>query len=147
MMTFGEFKKHVDVYSADFSYWPLDKVKPALALVEQSADVRAYFDEALRLDAILRTYRTPEIVDTSALEDKILSSLKEPFTEPVLPRRTVFVAAPLGGMLVVALMVGFLFGAQPAPQNEELVDTAFYAPQFVVAGNMQGIEMVSYDSK
>lgn len=53
-MKLGEFKRNVDLYSADLSRWPVTLVRPALELVENDREAAACFEEALALDAALR---------------------------------------------------------------------------------------------
>ena len=47
MMTLDEFREHVDIYSADLSRWPQDKVKTALQMVRENTAAKEYFDVGL----------------------------------------------------------------------------------------------------
>lgn len=140
MMTLDEFREHVDIYSADLSRWPQDKVKPALQLVKDHALAKEYFDAALALDNKLRVYvpKTPEL---PALEDRILKGISAPKPAPVarveeVHIRSAWIFAPGGGLLAAAIL-GFMIGLSPPAQTggDTLVDPVYYAQYQIIGGD------------
>lgn len=85
-MKLGEFKRNVDLYSADLSRWPVTLVRPALELVENDREAAACFEEALALDAALRAADAGFIYgaevaagpDIGALEARIMAAIDAP---------------------------------------------------------------------
>lgn len=140
MLTLGDFKNYVDLYSADLSRWPQDMVKPALLLIENSAAAKAYFDAALDTDAALRTF-IPAARDLSALEKRIMSRIAVTAQEAVETGRGFFVMnwslrdlfAP-GSGLIAAAVIGFVIGLSPAPP-QTVLDTAFYSGDQIITGD------------
>lgn len=140
MMTLDEFREHVDIYSADLSRWPQDKVKPALQMVRDNALAKEYFDAALMLDSKLRAY-TPQAPALPALEDRILKGIAKPLSAPVarveeVHIRSAWIFAPGGGLLVAAL-IGFIIGLSPPSQTngDTLVDPVYYAQDQIIGGD------------
>lgn len=140
MTTLAKFRENVDLYSADLSRWPQEEVKPALALIEQEAEARAYFDAALALDATLRAY-APKPAALEALEARIMKEIAgAPRERPAAPVTRVSAALPFGrawlyapgGGLVAAAVIGFLIGFTPAQQAETLLDPVYYSQDQIV---------------
>jgi hypothetical protein len=137
MMTLDDFREHVDLYSADLSRWPQDKVKPALALVKADAAAKKYFDEALALDDRLRGY-APKAPPLGALEERILKDIRrtpqrKPATRPAEVHVTpTWLFAPGGGLLAAAIL-GFIIGLTP-PQapGDTLLDPVYYAQDQII---------------
>lgn len=131
------FKKHVDLYSADLSRWPVDLVKPALALMDVSAEAARYFNEALKIDDLLRA-DAGDAAPSPALEGAIMKKIaalpQKKQRESRTAWRPALLFAPGGSLLAVAIL-GFFIGLQPAIQTETLLDPAFYAPEQIIAGD------------
>jgi len=129
-MTIDEFKDKVDLYSADLSRWPQERVKQALAFMKKNKEAADYFDSALKLDEKLRGYE-PAAGNLSALEDSIMQRIagetqeaKRPTVPPVHVQqaeveitriRASWLFAPSGGLLAVAFL-GFFLGFTPPRQ-------------------------------
>lgn len=132
MMTLDELKEHVDLYSADLSRWPQDKVKAALQFTSENKEAKKYFDAALALDDRLRHF-TPKQPDLNALESRIMAEIaKTPRAAPAkaaeISVTPAWIFAP-GGALLAAAILGFIIGIMPAkPQNTDtLVDPVYYS--------------------
>ena len=134
-MTQKEFERCIDLYAADLSRWPVDRIKPALALMEQSTAAKAAFDAALALDDMLRRADRP-LRPAAALEDRIFAALHAPaLPAPGLALRPAFVAAP-SGILLAALVLGFFLGLNPAPADaEDLLGDMLRAQEQVIDDN------------
>lgn len=142
-MTLDEFRKNVDIYSADLSRWPQALVKPAVAFMKDNAEASALFEKQLIADAQLRAH-TPRIGDISALEARIMQGIAEqsPALAPVqaavaAPATKSFwkpswVFAPSGGLMVVAL-IGYLAGFNPQPKHYVPLDPSYVAEEQVLA--------------
>lgn len=142
MFTLGDFKNHVDLYSADLSRWPVGKIKPALLLVENSAEAKAYFDAALKADAALRHF-IPASRDLAALEARIMAAVAgAPQYEDAVEKRGLFgtnwqlrnIFAPGSGLLIAAVM-GFVIGLSPAPSQSTVLDSSFYSGDQIISGD------------
>lgn len=143
MLNIGDFKNNVDLYSADLSRWPVDDVKPALLLIENSSFAREYFEAALKNDAALRLF-APAPRDLGALESRIMATIAKipQYAEPVTrgisainwSLRDLF--AP-GSGLVAAAVIGFVIGLTPAPSSGSVLDAAFYNGDTVIAGDAE----------
>jgi hypothetical protein len=141
MMTIDEFREHVDIYSADLSRWPQDKVKTALQMVKDNALAKEYFDAALALDSALRVY-VPKAPALPALEERILKGIAAPQAtsapgggeEVHIPSKWIF--APGGGLLAAAIL-GFIIGLSPPSQTggDTLVDPVYYAQDQIIGGD------------
>lgn len=137
MMKPEEFKKHVDLYSADLSRWPVELVRPALALMEDSAEAARYFDAALKLDDALRA-DVRETAPSPALEAAIMKKIAALPQKKSAAHKTAWRPALLfapGGSLLAVAILGFFIGLQPAAQTDTLLDPAFYAPEQIIAGD------------
>lgn len=133
-MTPDKFRALTDLHSADLSRWPRELVRPALDFMAQDAGAKAYFDDALALDALLRAYVPAPLADPAALEDRIVAAARAPaksaFRVPLLA-----LFAP-GGGLVAALVLGFFIGLHPGASGAEaLLSQAVWAPEQAVAGD------------
>ncbi len=136
-MTEKEFRELVDTYSADLSRWPVPMMKGALALIEQSPAARAYFEDALRLDDILRQY-APLPPDIGTLEEKVLSAISVPppveKPAPAVQWRPAWFFAPGGGLVAMAFL-GFIIGSSPQQAPSPLLDPALYLQDQVISGD------------
>lgn len=143
------FKDAIDLYSADLSRWPVEKIKPALALLEESAEAKAYFERMNKAEDALRAY-VPHAPRLDALEARIMAAIADvPREEPSAPvtdfqgqleaalaKKTektgfkwkpAYIFAPSGGLLA-AMVLGFIIGALPHNStNDFLVDPVYYA--------------------
>ncbi|TAL37803.1 MAG: hypothetical protein EPN97_04555 [Alphaproteobacteria bacterium] len=140
MMTLDEFREHVDIYSADLSRWPQDKLKPALQMVRENTAAKEYFDAALALDSKLRAY-VPKTPALPALEDRILKGISTPQAASVrvsdeVHIRSAWIFAPGGGLLAAAIL-GFIIGLTPPSQTngDTLVDPVYYAQDQIIGGD------------
>ncbi|MEZ0226681.1 MAG: hypothetical protein ACAH83_19145 [Alphaproteobacteria bacterium] len=141
MMTLDEFREHVDIYSADLSRWPQDKLKTALQMVKENTAAKEYFDAALALDDKLRAY-APTAPSMAALEDRILKGIaasRQPVLKPVqedVHIRSAWIFAPGGGLLAAAIL-GFIIGLSPpsAGGGDTLVDPVYYAQDQIIGGD------------
>ncbi len=144
------FRDYVDLYSADLSRWPQDLVKQALALMETSAEAKAYFDEALALDGSLRSLDGAH-KSQAKLEARIMQQISgmaqedsPPVAEPGFFGSGIFksewkpayIFAPGGGLLA-AVLIGFFVGFQqpstmPA-ENHLLVDAMVFSEEIMPA--------------
>lgn len=119
-MTLDEFKHLTDIHSGDFSKWPVNQVKPALALLATNAQAKQWFDGVLQLDDALRHADVNLCGDYADLETKIMQAIRNtPQSQPVKEFvvayrfRLSHLFAPSGGLLAMAL-VGFLIGFNPS---------------------------------
>ena len=133
MMTRNEFTELLDIYGADLSRWPQDKLKAALALTEQDSAARDAFDRTLALEDMLRGDILPDS-DLPALESRILSAIADlPVQAPAATAankgffgwRATYMVAPPVGLLAMAVF-GFMLGMQPSVQRESLVHPVYY---------------------
>lgn len=143
-MTLDEFKNLLDVYSADLSRWPQEKLQGAVALTKNNAKAQQLLDAALDVDDALRHY-TPPATDMAALENRILAAIEDipagqsgdaaahhtaqPWT--VFGWRPAFIFAPSGGLMAAAL-IGFMIGAAPVQQTSNLLDPAYYSVEQIL---------------
>lgn len=137
-----DFRKLVDVYSSDLSRWPKDCVKPALALMRESAEAKRLFDETLELDEDLRKLGGAN-VDCAMLEERILRSVSDmrqaqgslDSFAASFSFRAAYLFAPGGGLLAAAI-IGFLVGFQPGDvAGDYVLDPVFYAEEQIIAGD------------
>jgi hypothetical protein len=140
MMTLDEFREHVDIYSADLSRWPQDKLKTALQMVKENTAAKEYFDAALALDDRLRAY-TPKAPALPALEDRILKGIAlsrqpAPVRSQEVHIKSAWIFAPGGGLLAAAIL-GFIIGLSPPSQTsgDTLVDPVYYAQDQIIGGD------------
>ena len=137
MMKPDEFKKMIEIYSADLARWPKHLVKPALALVEKSAEAKACFDAALKLDDTLRSWQ-PSSARLEGLERKILEKIQavpqEREGSSRFSWRPVWIFAPVGS-LVAAAVLGFIIGFSPVQQSDYLLDPVFYSQDQIIGGD------------
>lgn len=142
MMTRNEFTELLDIYGADLSRWPQDRLKAALALTEQDSAVRDAFDRTLALEDMLRGDEMPDS-NLPALENRILSAIADlPAQEtavvtPAAHRgffgwRATYMVAPPVGLLAIAVF-GFMLGMQPTAQRESLVHPVYYQADQILA--------------
>lgn len=144
-MTLDEFKNLLDVYSADLSRWPQDKLQDAVALTKNNAKAQQLLDAALDVDDALRHY-TPPAADIAALENRILAAIEDiPAGQAgdasphhtaaqswtVFGWRPAFIFAPSGGLMAAAL-IGFMIGATPVQQTGNLLDPAYYSVEQIM---------------
>lgn len=129
MSRIEEFKDEVDLYSADLSRWPQDKVKPALDLMKDNPVAKAYFDEALKLDEKLCDYGAKP-VNVDALAARIMAEVQKAPLQAAQPLkfRPAYIFAPGGGLLAAAL-IGFVIGFYPQAQTDFLLDPVYYSQE------------------
>jgi hypothetical protein len=138
MMTLDEFKSLIDIYSADLSRWPREKLQEAVALMKANAQAAAALEEQVWLDDALRQAEIA-LPDVRALEARIMQAVADmpaaqSATDPALPPawtifgwRPAYIFAPSGGLMAMALL-GFMIGAQPVSQQKEiLLDPVYYS--------------------
>ncbi len=143
MLTLGDFKNHVDLYSADLSRWPVEKVKQALLMVENSAEAKAYFEATLKTDAALRHF-DPATRDLKPLEARIMAKVAiTPQDAEMDTNKGLFFGftghlrdlfAPGSGLLIAAVM-GFVIGLSPAPPQKTVLESSFYSGDVVISGD------------
>jgi hypothetical protein len=132
-MNIEEFRDNVDLYSADLSRWPRDRVRPALALVEASPEARACFDAALALDDLLRHGVPRAHADLDALEDRIMAAVA--VKHAVTPSLFSLAGRAMLGLFVAAVL-GFMAGfGHRAEARDLLLDPVFYAQDQVISGD------------
>ncbi|MEZ0260888.1 MAG: hypothetical protein ACAH80_07750 [Alphaproteobacteria bacterium] len=129
MSRIEEFKDEVDLYSADLSRWPQDKVKPALDLMKANPVAKAYFDDALKLDEKLRDYGAKP-VNVDALATRIMAEMQKAPAQTAQPFKfnPAYLFAPGGGLLAAAL-IGFVIGFYPQAQTDFLLDPVYYSQE------------------
>ena len=134
MMTLDDLKKNIDLYSADLSRWPAERIRPAHALIESDARARAYYEREVRMDDALRLYQ-PVAGNMDLLQAKIMKSLHAPAAETKARpfSHPAFLAAPLGGGLIAAMVVGFMIGVTPPSPVETSLDDIFYSQQQILS--------------
>lgn len=158
MTEIDKFKENVDIYSADLSRWPLSDVKPAIAFMEANPVARAYFDEALKLDDVLRFYQPvpEEAAALAALEARIMAAIDRPSVSvtrramshaqklpaKVLSWRPEMLFLPGGGLIAAAVM-GFLIGFTPAPSD---AITLSQAPAYLTADQATAVDDIDDES-
>lgn len=144
MMTYHEFTGLLDVYGADLSRWPHDKLKPALALTEKDTEARAALERMAGMETALWGHEMPQ-VDISALENRILAAvadLPQSGAASAMPPaalrgdegirwRPAMFFAPSGGFLALAL-IGFFMGAQPAMKQESLMNKVYFQTEQIL---------------
>ena len=133
MMKISDFQKHIDLYGADLSRWPVQDIKPAVDLIQHSPEAGKIFAEAEKFDQLLRHYQ-PVNVNLSRLADRIVKKTKSlplKVKRSFLPNPAYFFV-PGGGMLVAAIL-GFMIGFHPAAKQELLLDLAFYTQDQIVS--------------
>lgn len=158
-LSMDDFNALLDCHGADLSRWPLDAVKPALALIEQDATAKALFDGAGRMDDLLR--RADAEVDlriaarhgqtAPELQARILAAINNasdmPAVAPVVAAQAVKASrgallslrslfAPGGSLLMIGI-VGFMMGfMDPAnAQQETLLDGLVHGQEMVISGD------------
>ncbi len=110
-MTLDDFKWHVDLYGADLSRWPVDKMKAAQDFMAQTPTAKTYFEEALALEDLLRQ-AIPASGDIEGTAKKIVDAVLEdvstpPVTSPVFSR-LVWQMCAVFVMVVVSVTVGVM---------------------------------------
>jgi hypothetical protein len=145
MMKRQDFLKYVDVYSADLSRWPVDQVKPALDLIEKDADMRAYFDAALKLDSDLR-FLSPTLLKTDHIAAAVMQRIagmeqasapeksRLAFVSGVLRRDMWLSAFAPGGGLLAAAVIGFFIGMGPMA-SQVLPTSDIYNADQIIGGD------------
>lgn len=142
MMTRDDMNELLDIYGADLSRWPQDKLKDVLALTEKDAAARADFDAALALEQTLRDY-TPAQARLDALEARILAAVASlPAAEAIADKqaseggffrwRPAYIFAP-SGCLLAAAVFGFIIGMQPTVKQEHLMNPVYYQTEQILA--------------
>ncbi|MFN7114722.1 MAG: hypothetical protein ACK4PK_10240 [Alphaproteobacteria bacterium] len=139
MMTRDEFTDLLDLYGADLSRWPQDRLKAALALTEKDTEARARFNSMLAMEEDMRAY-TPPQGDLAALESRILSAVAalpapqvaaDTAAEGFFRWRPAFIFAPSGGLAALAV-IGFFIGMQPAIQPEKLMNAVYHQTEQIL---------------
>lgn len=141
MMTRKEFDTLLDIYGADLSRWPDDRLKPALALTEKDAQARAAFDAMLAMEQDLRHYDAPS-ADLHALETRIMQRIAGQAQDAPAAAsadmaagffrwRPAYIFAPSGGLLAAAI-IGFFMGFQPTLQQESLINPVYYQTEQIL---------------
>jgi hypothetical protein len=140
MMTRNEFTELLDIYGADLSRWPQDKLKSALDLTEKDSVARDAFDRTLALEDMLRGDEIPD-ASLPALENRIMAAINDlPVQAPAVSAvrtgffgwRTTYMVAPPMGLLAIAVF-GFMLGMQPSSQRESLVHPVYYQADQILA--------------
>ena len=140
MMTRNEFTELLDIYGADLSRWPQDKLKSALDLTEKDSAARDAFDRTLALEDMLRGDEIPD-ASQPALENRIMAAINDlPVQAPAVSAartwffgwRTTYMVAPPMGLLAIAVF-GFMLGMQPSSQRESLVHPVYYQADQILA--------------
>lgn len=142
MMTREEMNELLDIYGADLSRWPQDKMKDALTLTQHDGAARADFDAALALEQTLRGY-APAQVRLDVLEARILAAVadipsaaasagKQASEGGFFRWRPAYIFAPSGGLLAAAVF-GFIVGMQPAVKQEHLMNPVYYQTEQILA--------------
>lgn len=146
-MTRDDFAELLDIYSADFSFWPAELIKPALAMIEQDAKCKEMFEQALVLDDRLRKADADVVAkadrrldDGAALMARIMAEIGGPQTPmpvqvPVKATtgwRAFF--APSGGLLAVAVL-GFMIGLQQPALSDDGADAIVGGTDIVIAAD------------
>lgn len=149
----GTFDEMIAVHGADLSRWPLDVVKPALALMAADDAARQRFDDARQMDDDLRLaddqlhrhLRARHGETCQALQDNVMRRLRGEDV-PRTPSPAVIAAtasapglrrffAPLGSLLIVGV-IGFVMGVQqPASASDSLLDGLVHGQDIVIAGD------------
>lgn len=155
-MTRDEFTELLDIYSADFSFWPADSIKPALALIEQDPACKAAFDEALllddgmrRADAAMTARLDRRLGDTSALAARIMAEIDSPQLSAPMPAPVARTAgwkvlfAPGGGLLMIAVF-GFMMGLQQPALGDDGADAIVGGVDVVIAADGSDISREAY---
>lgn len=105
MMTHDVFKKNLGLYGADLSRWPVQSIKPALALIEAMPQAAAAFRVAEQLDHLLR-HNAPAPVFPADLAARIVRQAR--YVPQARVRRSWFfenIYLP-GSSLVLAALLG-----------------------------------------
>lgn len=141
MSRIEEFKDEVDLYSADLSRWPQDKVKPALELMKANPVAKAYFDDALALDEKLRGYAVKEAA-IDALAARIMAEVQKTPVQAAPPKAAfspAYIFAPGGGLLAAAI-IGFVIGFYPQAQTDFLLDPVYYSQEQASITDSSGMD-------
>ena len=153
MMTIEDFKKNIELYSADLSRWPESRIREAVKLMQAQPSAKALLEEHVGFDDVLRAY-TPKEPDVSALEARIMAQVARTkqggelkhsagAAKPsLLNWRPLWIFAP-GGGLAVAALIGFLIGFQPHQHKDMLLDTAYYSEAQLIQGDASDVD--TYD--
>lgn len=144
MMTRNEFTELLDIYGADLSRWPQDKLKAALTLTEKDDVARDAFERTLALEDMLRGDDMPD-TDLPALENRIMSAIADVPAQTqtavtAMPAarsgffgwRATYVVAPPVGLLAIAVF-GFMLGMQPSVQRQSLIHPVYYQADQILA--------------
>jgi hypothetical protein len=136
-MKLDEFKRHTETRGADFSHWPVELVKPALALIESSPEAKTVFNAALRLDAQMRLYAPPSVTPDrlAKLEERIMKSVAQgarALTDVGFMR--FFPVGKASAGLFAAALLGFIIGVQPAAPVDSILNSVVYAPDQIISG-------------
>ncbi len=159
-LPFEDFDALLALHGADLSRWPLDAVKPALALMESDAQAKTLFAENERMDDMLR--RSDAVTDlrigarhgktapelqarimaqiAQGPQDAVPAALAAQALGKMRARGGMFglkaLFAPGGGLLMVGL-VGFMMGfMQPASAQDTLLDGLVHGQDIVIAGDV-----------
>lgn len=158
-LSLDDFNALLDVHGADLSRWPVEAVKPALALMDEDAQAKALFAQTENLDDALR--RADAVTDLRIaarhgktapdLQARIMAQIaqgaqavpavvaaqalgKAAAARGMFGLKTLF--APGGGLLMVGL-VGFMMGfMQPASAQDTLLDGLVHGQDIVIAGDV-----------
>jgi len=124
-MTSDQFRRLLDTYGADPARWPPAERTAAEALIDVSADARALWLAAQRLDMLFATDRTPAAspAEKSAISEAALGRIRR------LPRRSfdwrfLFsreVEAAFAAAVLAGLFAGFAFGPALDPPSQHSV--------------------------
>jgi hypothetical protein len=148
------FDEMIALHGADLSRWPLETVKPALALMAGDDRCRARFeamrglDDDLRLsdDALYRRLRARHGDTCPKLQENVMRALRGEDVPATVPPAAVVAAtrAPAsafsfkalfapGGSLLVIGMIGFMMGfQQPASADDSLLDGLLHGQEIVI---------------
>ena len=151
-LSFADFENLLDMHGADLSRWPLEHVKPALALMQDNAQAAASFAQAERMDDLLRRGDVAPACNVAALQARIMTAIAGSVqTRDDLPAAVIAadainanapargglrnLFAPGGGLLMIGL-IGFMMGfMQPASAQDTLLDGLVHGQDMVISGD------------
>lgn len=151
-LSFDDFSALLECHGADLSRWPLETVKPALALIESDMRARNVFAQAERMDDKLRRADTGMDIRIAARHGKTAPALQARIMNEIagslqldtsivmasqVGRTTGFGLKSLfapGGTLLMIGLVGFMMGfMQPASAQNTVLDGLVHGQEMVIA--------------
>jgi len=107
----------IDSYGASADAWPGDERRAVLALLEESASLRAYREEAACLDQALDISPAVATTDTSALAERILENLPPQQPGSASSRGYWTGLAAAASLAAVVFSIVYLMPATTPPQE------------------------------